>query len=120
MLKRISEAINPAPQAEAEEPLHGDQADGKSSVGQIVERFERLLPKSDKEVSIVLQRLTRAGYRNEHAVKIFYGCQGGLPASAVRHGGGDRNGQPGPVFCVFDGAGRRVSGARLLAGEENR
>jgi tight adherence protein C len=33
------------------------------------------MPKSDKEVSIVLQRLTLAGYRNESAVKIFYGCK---------------------------------------------
>ena len=33
------------------------------------------MPKSEKEVSVVKQRLTRAGYRNEIAVKIFYGCK---------------------------------------------
>jgi len=45
------------------------------SVGNIVERFEHMLPKSDKEVGVVMQRLTRAGLRGEHAVKIFYGCK---------------------------------------------
>jgi tight adherence protein C len=37
------------------------------------------MPKSEKEVSIVLQRLTRAGYRSESAVKIFYGCKVVMP-----------------------------------------
>jgi tight adherence protein C len=45
------------------------------SLGGAVEHFEHLLPKSQAEISIVLQRLTRAGYRNESAVKIFYGCK---------------------------------------------
>jgi tight adherence protein C len=47
----------------------------KSSIGSLMESVENLMPKSDKEVSIVLQRLTRAGYRNESAVKVFYGCK---------------------------------------------
>jgi tight adherence protein C len=40
-----------------------------------VEHFEHLLPKSQAEISIVLQRLQRAGFRNESAVKIFYGSK---------------------------------------------
>jgi tight adherence protein C len=45
------------------------------SLGGAVEHFEHLLPKSQAEISVVLQRLTRAGYRSESAVKIFYGCK---------------------------------------------
>jgi tight adherence protein C len=41
----------------------------------VVKRFENLMPKSDKEVSVIRLRLTRAGYRNENAMKIFYGSK---------------------------------------------
>ena len=79
MLKRISEAISPRRKQEQKNLSTVIKQTG-TSVGQIVERFEHMLPKSDKEVSIVLQRLTRAGYRNEHAVKVFYGCKVLCPA----------------------------------------
>jgi tight adherence protein C len=74
MIQRITEAINPRPKQEQKNLSAVIKKTG-SSVGQIVERFEHMLPKSDKEVSVVMQRLTRAGYRNEHAVKVFYGCK---------------------------------------------
>jgi tight adherence protein C len=74
MIKRISEAINPR-QRQEQKNLSTVIKQTGLSVGQIVERFEHMLPKSDKEVSVVMQRLTRAGYRNEHAVKIFYGAK---------------------------------------------
>ena len=45
------------------------------SIGDVVEHFEQVLPKSQAEVSIVQQRLIRAGYRKESAIKIFYGCK---------------------------------------------
>ena len=41
----------------------------------MVKHFENLMPKSEKEVSVIRQRLTRAGYRNESAMKIFYGSK---------------------------------------------
>jgi tight adherence protein C len=41
----------------------------------IVQQFERLLPKSQAEMSVVLQRLVRAGYRGASAIKIFYGLK---------------------------------------------
>jgi len=74
MLKRISEVISPRRKQEQKNLSTAIKQTGVS-VGQIVERFERMLPKSDKEVSVVLQRLQRAGFRNEHAVKVFYGCK---------------------------------------------
>jgi hypothetical protein len=45
------------------------------SIGGVVEHFENVLPKSQAEVSVILQRLQRAGFRDESAVKIFYGSK---------------------------------------------
>jgi tight adherence protein C len=72
MLKRISEAISPRRE---QKTLITQIKKTGFSIGHIVERFEQMMPKSDQEVSVVLQRLTLAGYRGEHAVKIFYGCK---------------------------------------------
>lgn len=51
------------------------------SLGTMVEHFERVLPKSKEEVSIVQQRLIRAGYRQESALKLFYGAKILIPLS---------------------------------------
>jgi tight adherence protein C len=72
MLQRISEVINPRPKKKT---LMGAIQETGLSIGGVVEHFQNVLPKSQAEVSIVLQRLTRAGYRNESAVKIFYGSK---------------------------------------------
>ncbi|MGD0345736.1 MAG: type II secretion system F family protein [Terracidiphilus sp.] len=72
MLQRISEAINPR---RKERRLTTVVQQAKTSIGSLMGTVENLMPKSEKEVSIVLQRLTRAGYRNESAVKVFYGCK---------------------------------------------
>lgn len=45
------------------------------SLTSVVEQFERVMPKSEAEVSVTQQRLTRAGYRKESAVKLFYGAK---------------------------------------------
>jgi tight adherence protein C len=70
--QRIAEAINPRPKKK--NVLSAIRETG-FSIGGAVEHFEHLLPKSQAEISIVLQRLTRAGLRNESAVKVFYGCK---------------------------------------------
>jgi tight adherence protein C len=44
---------------------------GQNMMGQL----ERLVPRSQSELSVVQQRLVRAGYRNESAVKFFYGAK---------------------------------------------
>jgi tight adherence protein C len=76
MLQRISEVIHPRPK---EKSIGSVVQQAKSSIGSLMESVENLMPKSDKEVSIVVHRLTRAGYRNESAVKIFYGCKVAAP-----------------------------------------
>jgi tight adherence protein C len=72
MLQRISDVINPQPKKKS---LLGAIQDTGFSIGGVVEHFENVLPKSQEEVSVSLQRLIRAGYRNESAIKIFYGSK---------------------------------------------
>ncbi len=76
MLKRISEAINPNPKQKS---LTTVLERTKSSINQVVERFDKIMPKSEKEVSVVLQRLTRAGLRDEQSVRFFYGLKVVMP-----------------------------------------
>lgn len=71
MLQRISEAINP--HAKEEKRLTTAVAKAKSSVGGLMQAVENLIPKSEQEVSVKRQRLIRAGYREDSAVKVFYG-----------------------------------------------
>ncbi len=70
--QRIAEAINPKPK---QRTLLTTIRQTGFSIGGVVEQMERVLPKSQAEISVALQRLTRAGYRNESAIKVFYGCK---------------------------------------------
>ena len=73
MLKRISEAINPQ-QPKPKSLLSSIQQTGLS-IGGVIERFENVLPKTDAEVSVVTSRLQRAGFRDESAIRVFYGSK---------------------------------------------
>jgi tight adherence protein C len=73
MIQRISEAINPQPK-QSKSLLNTIQQTG-ISIGGVVGHFENVLPRSQAEVSVVRQRLHRAGYRDESADKIFYGSK---------------------------------------------
>jgi tight adherence protein C len=77
MLQRISDVINPSA-AKPKSLLSAIQQTGLS-IGGVVEHFENVLPKSQAEVSVILQRLQAAGFRDESAVKIFYGSKVLLP-----------------------------------------
>jgi len=74
MLQRISEVINPSAAKKPKSLLETIQQTG-ISIGGVVEHFEQVLPKSQAEVSIVRQRLIRAGYRKEAVVNVFYGSK---------------------------------------------
>ena len=76
MLERISEVINPRPKKTS---LMSAIQESGFSIGGAVEHFESYLPKSQAEQSIVKQRLVRAGYRDESAIKTFYGAKVLLP-----------------------------------------
>jgi len=45
----------------------------------LISRAERVLPKTEAEVSVTQKRLIRAGYRKDSAVKYFYGAKVLLP-----------------------------------------
>ena len=76
MVKRISEVINP--HKEQKTLISAIKQTG-FSIGNVVERFEQVMPKSEKEVSVIKQRLARAGFRDEGAVKMFYGSMVVMP-----------------------------------------
>lgn len=72
MIQRLSQVISPRPQ----------QADVRSTIqqtgatiGDFVQRFETVIPRSKEEVTVIQQRLIRAGYRKESAVNYFYGAK---------------------------------------------
>jgi tight adherence protein C len=52
-------------------------------IGGVVERFEKILPKSQAEISVVQQRLVRAGLRSDNAAKMFYGAKTMTPIVLV-------------------------------------
>src|SRR5579859_6245771 len=71
MLQRVSAVVTP--RARQGSPFRRLQA--RYRVGGVVQRFERVLPKSQAEVSVAQQRLIRAGFRNDSAVSILYGAK---------------------------------------------
>jgi len=97
-LQRIAEVINQRPKQKS---LKQTFQQTGSSIGNVVKRFENLMPKSKTEVSVVLQRLTRAGYRNENAVKIFYGCKVLTPLALAAIAGISGLANLGPFFVYL-------------------
>jgi tight adherence protein C len=51
------------------------QRTGVSLGNNMIGQLERLMPRSQSELSVVQRRLVRAGYRNDSAVKFFYGAK---------------------------------------------
>jgi len=72
MLHRISEVV---PSSGKRRTLLGTIQQTRFSFGGMVENLERVLPKSQAEVSVTQQRLIRAGYRKDSAVNLFYGAK---------------------------------------------
>jgi tight adherence protein C len=50
-----------------------------ATLGVVVQQFERVLPKSQAEISVLRQRLVRAGYRSDSAVTLFRGAKVLIP-----------------------------------------
>jgi|ERR1035437_135591 tight adherence protein C len=77
-LKRISSVVTERVQPRS---ISSRFQKTSSSLGVVVEKFERVIPKSQAEVSVVQQRLIRAGYRKDSAVKFFYGTKVLVPVA---------------------------------------
>ena len=76
MLQRINAVVDPSGKHGS---LSSMMQQTGMALGEVVEHFERLLPKSQAEVSVTQQRLIRAGYRRDSALKNFYGAKVLLP-----------------------------------------
>ena len=81
MLSRLSQAISPDREKKWSNVLKMDHAG--ESIKAVVQPFEKVLPKSPKEVSVVQQRLLRAGFREDSHVHIFYGAKVLVPLLLV-------------------------------------
>jgi tight adherence protein C len=75
-LERITQVINPRRKQKTFAETFQNTG---SSIGNVVKKFENLMPKSEKEVSVIKIRMQRAGFRGENAIKVFYGCKVLLP-----------------------------------------
>jgi tight adherence protein C len=76
MLERVHAV---APPGGERDKLSGVMQSAGQALGGVIERFERVLPKSQAEVSITQQRLIRAGFRGDAAIKKFYGAKVLIP-----------------------------------------
>ena len=76
MIQRISAVISPR---EKQGNLRETMEQAGATLGVMVQQFERVLPKSQAEISVVQQRLVRAGYRSDSAVHFFYGAKVVVP-----------------------------------------
>ena len=108
--QRIAEAINPRPK---QRTLLTTIRQTGFSIGGVVEHMERVLPKSQAEISIALQRLTRGGVPERVGNQgFFYGCKVLTPLVLLCViCPGQQSLEREPVFCVRVGTGVGVSGA---------
>lgn len=71
-LQRIATVITPGSKRRN---LRDTIRDTSASLSGMVEHIERVLPKSQAEVSVTQQRLIRAGFRKDSAVNYFYAAK---------------------------------------------
>src|SRR3981081_2203687 len=76
MIQRISAVITPR---EKQGNFRETMEQASATLGIMVQHFERVVPKSQAEISVVQQRLVRAGYRSDSAVHFFYGAKAVVP-----------------------------------------
>jgi tight adherence protein C len=115
MMERVAQLVTPA--AKRPGALGAFQQSGVS-LGAVLPRLAALLPKSETEISLMQQRLTRAGYRNPAAVRIFYGAKVLVPlllcALAVLTGIVRYN----PIFVLAMGIGPGFLAADFWLGKQ--
>jgi tight adherence protein C len=76
MIQRISAVISPR---EKQGTFRETMEQTGASLGAMVQQFDRVLPKSPAEISVLRQRLIRAGYRGDSAVTLFRGAKIVIP-----------------------------------------
>jgi tight adherence protein C len=76
MIQRISAVITPR---ERQGNFRETMEQTGATLGVVVQQFERVLPKSQADISVLRQRLVRAGYRSDSAVTLFRGAKVVIP-----------------------------------------
>jgi tight adherence protein C len=76
MIQRISAVISPR---EKQGNFRETMEQASATLGVMVQHFERVLPKTQAEISVLQQRLVRAGYRSDSAVTLFRGAKVVIP-----------------------------------------
>jgi tight adherence protein C len=104
MVKRIAAVIE---QRKQDRSLMSTLQNASSSIGVVVERFERVIPKTQAEVSVMQQRLIRAGFRKDSALKLFYGSKVLLPLilATAAFGSGIGSRSPLAIYAAALGFG---------------
>jgi tight adherence protein C len=74
MLQRLPRVLSPH-SADSTPAVLARLKDPGASLGALVQPFEKVLPRSSQEVSVVQKRLIQAGHRSDGAVRIFYGAK---------------------------------------------
>jgi len=78
MLQRIAAVTSPRAKP-GPRGLAGTIHQTGLSLTAVVEQFERVMPKNERDLSTARLRLVRAGYRNESTLKVFQGSKVFLP-----------------------------------------
>ncbi len=107
MVKRIAAVIE---QRKQDRSLVSTLQNASSSIGVVVERFERVIPKTQAEVSVMQQRLIRAGFRKDSALKLFYGTKVLMPLilASAAFGSGFGGHSPFAIYAAALGMGYLV------------
>ncbi|HVZ84496.1 MAG TPA: type II secretion system F family protein [Terracidiphilus sp.] len=96
---RISSVINP--QVRQQQDIKAKLLNTRDVLEGVVERFERVVPKSEAETGVIQERLIRAGYREDSALKIFYGVKGITPIALGLAGWASGLGGKNPLFMIL-------------------
>jgi tight adherence protein C len=81
MLQRLSAVVSPDRKVGLLDRFHAGTTG--TSIGALVQPFERVVPKSANEVSVIQKRLIRAGYRKDVHLSIFYGAKALVPLALI-------------------------------------
>jgi tight adherence protein C len=104
MVQRLSAVI--APEAKQGNWINSIQQSGFSLSG-VVQHLEKVIPKSQAEVSVTQQRLIRAGYRTDSALRFFNGVKvlGPIALCTVVFFSGVGKGSPFVMYVAALGLG---------------
>ena len=84
MLRRLSSVTRPEQEQENQSALRQFvTSPSAASIGSMVEPFQKILPRSSEESSVVQKRLVRAGYRKDSHSRVFYGSKFLVPVALI-------------------------------------